>query len=233
MYSSLGQITTKDEYGKGLYDKITETNDYQIEYDFIYDSNRLDNLEISDTLVYNYFAPSINTDILHFIRYGNSNHDSYLSTVGLRVSPEFDNVYKIVKGIHLDAVNVFAPVFNVGTFEKDGDVFTSISDIGTGKGKRSSADWSGCSNNYAASQLRFYPSGNPIGGSDFIFQIHALKDDLTLEIETITIPAGTLTTEYVDSENKYFNIVSGITSLDGTDGDTVLITTVLEREIKL
>jgi hypothetical protein len=214
------------------YMRITVLDDYQIEESFIYDAHRLDQYDFADNNT-SYFAPSIAADETHFKIFGYANTDAYLSGNAIQVSPQYDDIYFAVKGVHLNAIDVFAPVFEVAQFTQAGG-FESVSQVGTGIGKRSDVSFGdGALNNYAVSQFSFIVSGNPIGADEVTLQFYGIKSDTSIGSETINIPAYSEIGYSVESVGSYYDFLSGITEIDINAGDKIDIQTVLQRTIEL
>ena len=212
------------------FDIVTESDDYDVEKDYITPCHDFDEGFTFDAVVggASLFSKQINTDVTHVVRMGETNMDSYLSGLDFNVSPEYEKLYHSVRGSHLDAIDVFGAPVSLGAYEieaLDVGVFTDGDAIGTGTGKCSDT-------NHAQAIFRATVDGVTIGVSDLVLTLTMKGESGNQFTEEITVPAGSLSGAYVDTIESGIDLVNAVHS-SGTEGDKVKIVSKLERVIVL
>ena len=209
---------------------VTASDDYDVENDYITPANTLDaNCTVSSILGNNTdFRSLINASETHVRGEDYANLDDYLSGIGCNVGDNYDELYNDVRGLHLDAINVFGPATKVAEFEITGggsDSFTHVQAIGTGSGKASAT-------NHAAATMQARVT-TQIGGVHDLDITLTMKNELGNTItEGLTLPAGSIVGTTVDTSGFAID-VTNVASTSKNTGDAVDVYSNLERVVAL
>jgi len=214
---------------------ITTSNDYNVELDLNQRGYELDHglsgIEIFPSIPE--FTNIINSHVTHITNRGLQTLDQYLTLSGTNVSSEYDDLHFAIKNSHLNSINVFGPVMQMGTYQVTSGlsgVFTDLDAVGTGSGKAGSG-------NYAAANCEIYvDTGTTIGAKDVNIAITCKKENLATEVKTVKVPTGVsgLNTFAIGipDTNMYLDI-SDVTHQSGMADDLVKFRSKLERIIAL
>lgn len=220
-------------YGGDLkyYERVTSTDDYDVEYDLITPAEDLDNDFSHTTILSTIFRDLVNALETHVTGESYDDLDAYLTDKDIDVSWHFDDAYNATKGNHLNAINVFGDVVpNLGEWEATGSgtgTFTDGSIVGTGTGKTSST-------NRCETLLEAY-CVTAIGGTNLILDITLTDDDGTAASEAVTVPSGSAlgTTVDIGGTSRYYVDVTNIRAAGGTSGDKIRIRSKIKRTVIL
>lgn len=229
-------IDSKAEGGGKFYTRIHDgvgTGDPVVERDLVRPANVLDDNMSSGLVASSFYGSFINALKQHVSGQGYRSLDIYLNTLGINVSPYFEDVYYLATGSHLDARNVFEnPAGTIlGTVSLSGSsvgTYVHGTRVGTGTGKVAS-------DNHAASNLKVVPT-TTVGGTDIILDLALLSeaptDGSVAASMQVTIPSGTVAGTVIDVGVPYTNMYLDVTNIrfaGGSASDTLKVVSSAER----
>jgi len=221
MEETLGDKDTEDTVIYGAYKNVLRAMSLEDAIQEIDLLKSLHNVYLSLSVT-SFFTPKYSPIICALDNHINSNGsgtvNTYCSQKGIRVSPEFAEMYKANAGIQIDAKNVFSPeIDNMATF------------VWTGEGTGTFIDGDEIDiSKYSSQQLKVKCL------TDFAISATAtivcVTDEDIEEENEIEIPAGTTEgTEFLISENKYYDI-KNIEVSGGVNGNKIKVFAPRERE---
>jgi hypothetical protein len=220
-----------------LFRRISISNDYSIEKDFITPAHNFEGqLTAIDLLSSNSaFASVINSFDTHVSsNLPGTSFDAFLSSIGFKVSEYFARAYAGVKGTGLSGKNVFAESeVALATFERVGALnwtFDQVQDLGTGDGTYTQTPLN------TGDQLLMAALPSGVSTSSGTFQASGLNDAGAIVQSEFTFPSGVANAHVLVSPTLKFRTVTNMTAVADTgisNGSVIILTNKKERIIAL